>query len=171
MKRFISVVLSAMLILLLLTACDGSAANEAEDTTAQTQELEETTTSATDETESETTEAVQHELKDMYGTYSRTNDDKYSSVFDFTISIYPDGTYYYYEGLGSHIAYGNYTVEGNVITLTDETIPHVDDKIFCFSFEYCGDKIVFLASESDQFMYVDDLPDGAIFNRAPEAEQ
>ena len=62
MKRFISVVLSAMLILLLLTACDGSAANEAEDTTAQTQELEETTTSATDETESETTEDLNGEL-------------------------------------------------------------------------------------------------------------
>ena len=168
MKKLISVFLSAILILLLLAACDSGAASGSHETTADTQDVEETTTEALDEAESE---PIQYKVEEMYGTYSRTNDDKYSSAFDFTISIYPDGRYYYYEGFGSHIAYGNYTVEGNVISITDETIPHIDGKIFCFKFEYCGDKLVFLASESDQFMYVDDLPDKAIFNRAPEAEQ
>ena len=64
---------------------------------------------------------------------------------------------------------GQYTVEGNIITLVDEKAPYYDDeeKIFVFKthifkFEYRDGSLIFLASESDSFMYIN-LPDGAEF--------
>lgn len=60
---------------------------------------------------------------------------------------------------------GNYTFEDNVITLIDEKIPTLSGQHTCtFKFEYRDGKLIYLATESDRFMYINP-PDGAEFER------
>ena len=82
----------------------------------------------------------------------------------FSIDLNADGTYSYYETyISSHIGMGNYSIHGDVITLTDE-LPGVDGTVTRFyRFRYVDDKLVFLAEKSGSFTYVD-LPDGTVFD-------
>ena len=90
---------------------------------------------------------------------------KYNDWEGFSIDLNADGTFSYYEAaFSSHIGMGNYTIDGDVITLTDE-LPGVSGTITRnYRFKYENDKLVFLAGQSGEFMYVD-LPDGTVFER------
>ena len=113
-------------------------------------------------TETEATEASIVDIDEICGTYARRNDFEIQDYF--TITLNADGTYMYYATLfSSHIGAGEYTISNNVITLVDSNIPTMDGQVTnTFRFEYREGKLIFLASESDNFMYVK-LPDGAEF--------
>ena len=102
-------------------------------------------------------------LSTVVGSYIRPNE---STLDNFHITLYADGTYQYYETMvSSHIGLGNYTVENGIITLVDRRIPGLNESLtFTYKFKYSDDHLIFLANESDRFMYLD-LPDGAIFER------
>ena len=153
MKKLFLLIISLLLTASLLASCN-SAANDIE-------------TESPGETETKIAEAPREDVGEMFGTYYRQNDD--NSPFAFTITLSPEGTYNYCESaVSSHLGYGKYTVEGNVITLIDDNIPTATGSVtYSFKFEYRDGKLIFLASESDNFMYVN-LPEGAVFERAPE---
>ena len=95
-----------------------------------------------------------------YGTYARENGFRN----EFTITLSEDGSFTYYESMiSSHIGMGKYEIDGDVVILTDETIPGYEDTLTCvYKFRYEDGRLIFLADESDKFMYTD-LPDGAVF--------
>ena len=99
----------------------------------------------------------------VVGSYIRPNESK---LDNFHITLYADGTYQYYEAMiSSHIGLGNYTVENDIVTLVDGQIPGVNGSLTrTYKFRYANDQLIFLADESDRFMYLD-LPDGAVFER------
>ena len=106
-------------------------------------------------------------LDDVYGTYVQESSIVITDRFYITLS--PDGTFQYLEtGFSSHVGVGDYSVDGNIITLT-ETIAKIDNDGTnrIYKFKYQDNKLIFVKSESDEFLYVD-LPDGAVFNRAPQ---
>ena len=140
MKRFIVLLLAVLTVFPLLVSCDSK-------------EIAET----------ESKIEIADDFDEIYGFYCRQNDNGYDS---FSITLYEDGTYTYYETLiSSHIGYGEYSVDDNLITLTNTHIPTVNGSAsYTFKFEYRDGKLFFLAADSDQFMYVH-LPDGAQFNR------
>lgn len=97
------------------------------------------------------------------GSYFREN----SNGFDhFTITLNEDGTYQYFESMiSSHLGMGGYTLEDGVVTLTDSQIPGVYGSLtHAYKFRCEEDKLIYLADESDDFMYIK-LPDGAEFER------
>lgn len=88
---------------------------------------------------------------------------------DFTLSIYADGTFQYYEGmLSSYIGMGAWTLNGGVLTIKDGSRGRLQpdgtweyyNRVNRFRVE--KDRLVWLAEGSDNFLYVD-LADGAIF--------
>lgn len=145
MKNFFVLTLIALLSLSLFVSCDINEQNEIE---------------------SETVKSVDYD--EICGFYCRKNDNAFDS---FSITLYEDGTYTYYETLiSSHLGYGEYTVDKNLITLTDNQIPTLNGSSqYTFKFEYRDGKLFFLAAESDQFMYVH-LPNGAEFDRVETEE-
>ncbi len=105
---------------------------------------------------------------DICGTYVRKNSNEYDS---FTITLNEEGTYSYFETMiSSHIGFGEYTVDGEKVTLVDSQIPGAyGSHTYTFTFKYEDDKLVYLADESDHFMYIN-LPDGAEFERVAKEE-
>ena len=99
--------------------------------------------------------------EDVCGIYARPNANGFDS---FTITLNSDGTYQYFETMiSSHLGFGNYTVEDDIITLVDDQIPGVSGSLtHTYKFKYTDGKLVFLSEESDHFMYIN-LPDGAEF--------
>ncbi|MBQ7173103.1 MAG: VWA domain-containing protein [Clostridia bacterium] len=85
----------------------------------------------------------------------------------FSISLNEDGTFSYYETvISSHIGMGNYTVEDGIVTLTEAGIPGFSGTItHIYKFRYEDGKLIYLADQSNQFMYVT-LSDGTIFKRS-----
>ena len=78
----------------------------------------------------------------------------------FTISIYADGTFTYYEGMASsYIGIGTWSVEGNILTLTDTGLGSLTR---CFRFRVKDDGLYFMEAASDRFIYVD-VADGDRF--------
>lgn len=76
---------------------------------------------------------------------------------DFTITLYSDGTYSYYEGLlSSYIGAGNWTLDGDMLSLTDDAYSLVN------RFRMEGDDLVFIEEGSTNFVYLT-LSDGAKF--------
>ena len=108
-------------------------------------------------------------IEDIYGTYARQNDNTLKDYF--TITLNSDGTFSYYATMfSSYIGRGSYTVEGNVITLVDDHIPTLSGSATCkFLFEYRDGKLIYLASQSDAFMYINP-PEGAEFVKAEASE-
>ena len=142
MKKLCSLILLVTVICFMFASCDNGAYGQ-----------------------QETSEEAVVDVQDVYGTYARQNIE--STLQDyFTITINPDGTYTYYATmLSSYIGMGNYTFEDNVITLIDEKIPTLSGSLTCtFKFEYRDGKLIYLATESDAFMYINP-PDGAEFER------
>ena len=73
----------------------------------------------------------------------------------FGITLYENGRFSYYEGmLSSHLGFGTWVLEGDILTLTE------DDRIFRFL--WCEDELHFLADGSHNFIYVR-VPDGGVF--------
>lgn len=67
----------------------------------------------------------------------------------FTISLFEDGTFQYYEGmLSSYIGLGSWTVEDGVLTLKDE------NSHFRNRFRIGAEELIFLAEDSSNFMYL-----------------
>lgn len=67
----------------------------------------------------------------------------------FTITLYNDGTFAYYEGaLSSYMGMGTWQQEGDLVTLHDE-------QHFQNHFRFEGEDLVFAAEGSTNFMYVD----------------
>lgn len=165
MKRGFAIIVSLLLILAILASCDNTAADKAESNT----EKSDVPSDTPNELQIQATEAPQYYESEMFGTYFRPNDDL--SPIAFTITVNPNGTYHYYEtAISSHMGLGKYTIDDNIITLIDDNIPTLTGaKTYYFKFEYRDGKLIFLASESDKFMYVN-LPDGAVFERASQAE-
>ncbi len=89
----------------------------------------------------------ENEKEDMYG--------------NFTICVEKDGTFCYRESLwASYVAYGEWTYENGILTLSDTTLK---DNPQVFRFLVKGDDIAFIEENSDEFMYVK-VADGDIFH-------
>ena len=153
MKKLLLVVLSVFIFSSLFVSCQKT----------------EPVTEKTKESDTAIERPTNPEDDSLYGTYFRRNDDARPVSDTFTITLNSDGTYNYYETtISSHLGFGKYTVNGNIITITDDSIPTLNgSKTYTFKFEYRDGKLVFLASDSDNFMYVN-LPDGAEFERTPQ---
>ncbi len=100
--------------------------------------------------------------------YTYTGETFGGMDFDsFTISINEDGTYSYYESmLSSYIGFGKWSVEGDILTLTE------DDKIgypFVYYFKIDGEDILYIEEGSSNFIYTD-VKDGERFTGASNAE-
>jgi len=88
---------------------------------------------------------------------------------DFTLSLYADGTFQYYEGmLSSYIGMGAWTLNGDVLTIKDGSMGRLQpdgtweyyNRVNRFRVE--KDRLVWLAEGSDNFLYVD-VEDGEAF--------
>ena len=99
----------------------------------------------------------------VYGAYVRENK---RDIFPFSITLYEDGTYQYFEcSTSSHIGVGDYTFENDIITMAERLFPGRSDPLTrTYKFRFEDGKLVFLAEASDDFMYIK-LPDGAEFER------
>ncbi|MBR6049961.1 MAG: hypothetical protein IKP68_02010 [Clostridia bacterium] len=84
----------------------------------------------------------------------------------FSITLYNDGTCQYYETMiSSYIGVGKYTIDGDLLTLTDDNIVTLNGPITkTFKFKIVGDTLVFIADGSDSFTFIK-LPDGAVFGK------
>ena len=81
---------------------------------------------------------------------------------DFTISLFEDGTYRYYEGyLSSYIGFGNWTLKDGVLTLTE-----TGGYDFVFRIAVKDGALVYLADGSSRFLYTD-VQDGDRFLPLP----
>ena len=78
----------------------------------------------------------------------------------FNITLFDGGSFSYYEGaLSSHIGFGTWSVDGDILTLTeDERTGRGGD----FRFLIQGEELHYLAEGSQNFLYVR-LADGAVF--------
>ena len=96
---------------------------------------------------------------------------------DFTITLSESGRFQYYEGmLSSYIGMGHWTLEGGILTLTDDdgvgriidnedgTTSFEETQGFVNRFKKEDGKLIFIAEGSDNFLYVK-LEDGAEFKR------
>ncbi|MBR7184144.1 MAG: hypothetical protein IKD37_00910 [Clostridia bacterium] len=81
----------------------------------------------------------------------------------FTVTLFDDGSFSYYEGmLSSHIGYGKWAQNGDILTLTEsEETGHGGD----FRFRCDEETLTYLADRSQNFIYVR-LADGAVFRLA-----
>ena len=119
--------------------------------------------------------AKEYTSADVAGTYARANEG-FDGLDKFTITLNEDGTYQYYETvISSFIGMGNYTVEGDIVTLIAEFSKYdiAKEEFFNsvehFKFKANGKTLVFIADGSDNFTYVK-LTDGAVFDRLKEKD-
>lgn len=150
MKKFIALAFAIIALAVAVCSC------------GNTGKTDETTTAATEEN-------ARFAAAQVAGSYSHKNYGG-SDIDCFSISLKEDGVCTYYETMiSSYIGFCKYTVNGDVVTITDDGIPGVNGSItHTYKFRYNDDKLIFLADESDKFMYIT-LPDGAIFDRAETA--
>ena len=81
---------------------------------------------------------------------------------DFTIDLHEDGSFRYYEGgLSSYIGDGTWTLEGDTLTLTENTDAARENH-----FRLEDGALVFVAEDSGNFTYIA-VADGARFLPAP----
>lgn len=100
--------------------------------------------------------------------YTYTGDSFGDLEFDhFTIAINEDGTFSYYEGmLSSYIGFGKWSVEGDILTLTE------DDEVcypFVHYFRIDGDDLLYIEEGSSNFIYTK-VKDGERFTGTLNAE-
>ena len=89
----------------------------------------------------------------------------------FTINLYEDGTFQYYEGmLSSYIGMGTWTLENNVLCLKDQEMHRFTDDFSTMEpyirtnyFRVEQDCLVWLEENSDNFLYVK-VSDGERFS-------
>ena len=84
---------------------------------------------------------------------------------DFAITIKEDGSFTYYEGLlSSYMGYGEWSVSGNILTLTDQA---ETERVNHFRIE--GDNLIFIEEGSTNFIYVT-VKENEVFRGTPIAE-
>ena len=150
MKKFIALAFAIIALAVAVCSC------------GNTGKTDETTTAATEEN-------ARFAAAQVAGSYSRKNNGG-SDINCFSISLQEDGTCTYYETMiSSYIGFCKYTLDGDVIVINDHNLPGVSGSVTrTYKFRYNDDKLIFLAGESDKFMYIT-LPDGAIFDRSETA--
>lgn len=85
---------------------------------------------------------------------------------DFTITLYEDGTFFYYEGMASsYFGAGSFIMDGDILTMTDDGHGGYG---LVNRFRRDGDDLVFIEQESDNFVYVK-VKDGERFHCTGEA--
>ena len=85
------------------------------------------------------------------GIYTLQNAEKNVSG-DFTITIYDDGTFQYYETpVSSYIGMGHYSIEENVIILKEDEADCTGD-INCY--QISDGNLLFIDSDSDNYHFV-----------------
>ena len=170
MKKTFALITVLLAAILVFVSCDtvveasAKALIQAEESVSEnvTEAAEsEPSTDTVTESKSVQTDTTTEHSNEIYGSYARPNEN---SPVAFTITLSPNGSYSYYEtAISSHMGFGRYTIDGNIITIVDDDIPTASgSRTYTFKFEYRDEKLFFLASESDSFMYVD-LPEGAEF--------
>lgn len=83
---------------------------------------------------------------------------------DFRIEIKSDGTFTYYEGLlSSYYGFGNWTLEGDTILLSDDAQGGKPRENY---FKVEGNDLIFQSENSSNFLYLD-IADGDRFLGAP----
>ena len=93
------------------------------------------------------------------GIYTLQNAEK-NVPGDFTITIYDDGTFQYYETpVSSYIGMGHYSIEKNVLTLKEDEAGCTGD-INCY--QISDGNLLFIDSASENYHFVP-LQDGALF--------
>ena len=93
------------------------------------------------------------------GIYTLQNAEK-NVPGDFTITVYDDGTFQYYETpVSSYIGMGHYSIEKNVITLKEDEAGCTGD-INCY--QISDGNLLFIDNTSDNYRFVP-LKDGALF--------
>ena len=92
-------------------------------------------------------------------TYTYTGESAYGIEDDpFTISLDPNGTFVYFESnFSSYWGHGNWSVDGDVLTLTEEKTYPVKN-----SFKIEGNRLIFIENSSDNFPKVT-VKDGECF--------
>ncbi len=109
-------------------------------------------------------EEKQKEIAVAGKVYTYTGEEQSEFEMDkFTITIFEDGTFSYYETLiSSYIGFGQWTLEGDILTLEDD--PQV-----CYyrinRFKVDGDDLVFIEDGSSNFLYKK-VKDGERFSGA-----
>ncbi len=97
----------------------------------------------------------------LYGCY--TFGDHPEMFMNFQLTLMEDGRFTYYATpLSSYIGYGNYVIEDDIITLTDD-----GSYGFVNHFRIKNGKLIFIADGSSNFMYVK-LKNGDAFEYAGE---
>lgn len=93
---------------------------------------------------------------DPAGKSYRCEDEGFGGTFD--IQIKKDGSFSYYEGmLSSYIGMGSWTMNDNILTLSDRDYNIVN------YFSVNNNSLIFLAENSSNFTYVQ-LEDGIVFH-------
>lgn len=111
----------------------------------------------------------------IFKTYWYPDPTADSSMFDFSITLYEDGTFQYYETpISSYLGRGNWLREGDLITISDTRTVLNDDgatlRACVNRFQIVGDELHYLAQGSDNFTYVK-LEDGAVFTSTPRPSE
>jgi len=84
----------------------------------------------------------------------------------FAITLYDDGTSFYYEGLASsYLGFGSWKQDGDIVTVTDDGIGGYG---LVNHFKIDGDDLVFVEQGSDNFVYVK-VKDGEKFHCTGDA--
>lgn len=72
---------------------------------------------------------------------------------EFGIRLYGDGSFTYYAGMySSHVGYGNWSLDGDILTLSEN--PDTGGRANVFRFGIREDSISYIADGSDNFMYI-----------------
>lgn len=85
-------------------------------------------------------------------TYTYTVEPETGMESDrFSIKLNTDGTFIYHECIfSSYLGVGNWSVNGDVLTLTEDNEYHPREN----SFKVDGDDIIFIENGSNNFMYI-----------------
>lgn len=71
----------------------------------------------------------------------------------FGIKLYNDGSFTYYAGMfSSYVGYGDWSLDGDTLILTENADPSGNSKIF--RFKVGGDTLSYIDEGSDNFMHV-----------------
>jgi len=167
--RLVAALLAALILIVSLCSCESRTepTETTEATTEATEATEAAVTTAPEPAEEPVRTPIIIEDGHKYTTYRRANDPRFEGVTDyFTITLRDDGECQYYATLiSSYIGMCRYEIKGDILTITDDSIPGLYGTLTkVYKFKIVGDTLVFLADESNEFMYVK-LPDGAVFEK------
>ena len=153
MRRIFAATIVVIITVLTLVSCGTAVTSDTDDTTD--------TTAGTVAAEPVDAEQI---VGDYYYKHGLFSSGDFSD--GFSISLKDDGTAAYYATvISSYVGFCGYTVEGDIVTLTDGNIPGVNGSLTrVFKFRYEDGKLIYLAGESDKFTYYNP-PEGAVFDR------